>query len=104
MNKINFDKGNGLVPTIIQNVKDNKVLMLGYMNKESFERTQQNGYVYFWSRSKNKLWLKGETSGNKLKVVDTYLDCDQDTLLIMVELKGNCVCHTGSYSCFYSKI
>lgn len=104
MSKINFDKGNGLVPAVIQNVKDNNVLMLGYMNKESFKKTKKCGYVCFWSRSRNKLWLKGETSGNKLKVMEIFLDCDQDTLLIMVELEGNCVCHTGNYSCFFNEL
>jgi phosphoribosyl-AMP cyclohydrolase len=103
-NKIDFDKGDGLIPAIIQDIKNNKVLMLGYMNKIAFDKTIQSGYVHFWSRSRNELWLKGETSGNKLKVKEIFSDCDDDTLLILAELEGKEVCHTGEYSCFFNKL
>src|SRR5437868_6071527 len=101
---INFSKGNGLVPAIIQDYKSGDVYMLGYMNKEALQQTIDTGWVHFWSRSRKKLWMKGEESGNKLKVHEIYADCDDDTLLIKVELKGSNVCHTGSKSCFYKKI
>jgi phosphoribosyl-AMP cyclohydrolase len=89
-----------LTPVIIQDIKTNVVLMLAYMNPQALEKTKQTGYVHFWSRSRKKLWLKGEESGNKLKVKEIFTDCDKDTILIKVELQGNCACHTGSYSCF----
>lgn len=101
---IDFTKVNGLVPVIIQNYKTGDVFMLGYMNEEALQKTIKTGWVYFWSRSRKKLWLKGEESGNKLKVKEIYLDCDKDTLLINVELIGKNVCHTGNRSCFYTKL
>lgn len=101
---IDFKKGDGLVPTIIQDIKNKKIYMLGYMNNESLKKTIKNKYVYFWSRSRNKLWLKGESSGNKLKVISLYTDCDNDTLLIKVKLLGKSVCHTGNETCFFKKI
>lgn len=104
MKNIDFTKGNGLVPTIIQDNKTRAVLMLGFMNKEAFEKTLQEGFVWFWSRSKKRLWKKGETSGNKLKVKDIFQDCDKDTLLIKAELVGSSVCHTGSKNCFIERI
>lgn len=92
---------NSLTPAIIQNYKTNDVLMLGYMNNESLEKTFQDGFVWFWSRSRKKLWMKGETSGNKLQVKEIFNDCDKDTLLIKVKVIGNdAVCHTGTKSCF----
>jgi len=97
--KPNFDKGNGLIPVIIQHHQSRQVLMLGYMNEEAWLKTQQEEKVTFFSRSKNRLWTKGETSGNFLLVKEIQLDCDQDTLLIMAQPKGP-TCHTGSYSCF----
>ncbi len=103
-NKIDFEKGSGLIPAIIQDVKNNRVLMMGYMNKLSLKKTIEDGYVYFWSRSRNELWLKGETSGNKLKVKEIFSDCDNDTLLVLAELEGKGVCHTGEYSCFFNKL
>lgn len=99
MKNINYDKLNGLVPAIIQDVKTNKVLMLGFMNAAAFEKTQKEGKVTFFSRTKNRLWTKGETSGNFLEVVDIQLDCDEDTLLIKVNPVG-AVCHTGTDTCF----
>lgn len=103
-NNINFEKGNGLIPAIIQGYNSGEVLMLGFMNQESLQKTLKSGWVYFWSRSRNKLWMKGEESGNKLKVKSVYKDCDNDSLLIKVELIGNNVCHTGNKTCFYQKV
>lgn len=100
MTRSNLFKKNILIPAIIQENKTGEVLMLGYMNKEAFDRTQKEGIVYFWSRKRNKLWMKGEKSGNKLKVKKIYTDCDKDTLLIQVELMGENVCHKGYKSCF----
>ena len=102
--EINFKKNNGLVPVIIQDEKTGAVYMLGYMNKKALQKTLKTKIVYFWSRSRQKLWLKGEESGNKLKVKEIYLDCDQDTLLIKVELMGKNVCHTGNLTCFFNKL
>lgn len=99
---IKFDS-QGLVPVIIQEIKTKKVLMLGWMNKEALEKTMATGKVHFWSRSRKKLWLKGETSGHYQLVKEIYLDCDGDTLLVTVEqIQG--ACHTGYYSCFFRKI
>ena len=96
---IDFDKSGGLVPVVIQNYLSLQVLMLGYMNKEAFDKTQQEGKVTFFSRSKKRLWTKGETSGNYLIVKDIMVDCDNDTILIKAEQQGP-TCHTGSTSCF----
>ena len=96
---IDFTKGDGLVPVIIQDALDMKVLMLGYMNEEAFQKTEKEQRVTFFSRSKNRLWTKGETSGNFLDVISIDLDCDQDTLLIKVNPKGP-ACHTGATTCF----
>ena len=97
--KIDFTKDNGLVPVIIQDATSAQVLMLGYMNEEAFEKTKAEKRVTFFSRSKNRLWTKGETSGNFLNVVDLQIDCDQDTILIRANAVGP-TCHTGSVSCF----
>lgn len=96
---IDFDKSNGLVPVVIQDVQTLEVLMLGYMNEEAWTKTQQEGIVTFFSRTKNRLWTKGESSGNYLHVKETSLDCDNDTLLIKVTPVGP-TCHTGNRSCF----
>jgi phosphoribosyl-AMP cyclohydrolase / phosphoribosyl-ATP pyrophosphohydrolase len=96
---IDFNKANGLVPVIIQNYQNLQVLMLGFMNEEAFLNTQKDGKVTFFSRSRNKLWTKGETSGNYLLVKDILVDCDNDTILIKAEPLGP-TCHTGSTSCF----
>ena len=96
---IDFNKTQGLVPVIIQDVNTLQVLMLGYMNDEAFEKTKTEGKVTFFSRSKNRLWTKGETSGNFLIVKDIKIDCDQDTILIKAEAKGP-TCHNGTTSCF----
>ncbi|KFF10648.1 phosphoribosyl-ATP pyrophosphatase [Chryseobacterium soli] len=97
--KIDFDKNNGLVPVIIQDNITAQVLMLGYVNEEAFEKTKKEGIVTFFSRSKNRLWTKGEESGNFLTVKSIQIDCDNDTVLIKV-IPKNTVCHTGSFSCF----
>jgi len=104
LNRIDFAKGNGLIPAIIQDYYSNKVLMLGYMNKKSLSLTIKTKLVHFWSRSRNKIWLKGEESGNKIIVKNIKLDCDMDTILILGELTGSSACHTGNESCFFKKI
>ena len=97
--KVDFSKNNGLIPVIIQYNATQQVLMLGYMNEEALQKTQEEKIVTFFSRSKNRLWTKGETSGNFLKVVSIKEDCDQDTLLIQVIPNGP-TCHNGTTSCF----
>jgi len=99
MEPIDFNKGNGLVPAVIQDYSTLQVLMLGYMNEEAFRKTQQEGKVTFFSRSRNRLWTKGETSGNFLIVKEIIIDCDNDALLIKADPSGP-VCHTGTKSCF----
>lgn len=96
---IRFDD-KGLVPAIIQDVSSGEVLMLGYMNRDALEKTIETGKTWFWSRSRGKLWNKGETSGNYHEVESITIDCDNDTLLVRVHPKGP-TCHTGNYSCFY---
>lgn len=98
-NDIDFNKGTGLVPVIIQDDKTSAVLMLGYMNKEAYDKTLEDKVVTFWSRSKERLWQKGESSGNYLHLVSVHQDCDSDTLLLKTNPQGP-TCHTGSYSCF----
>ncbi|MFT4668626.1 MAG: phosphoribosyl-ATP pyrophosphohydrolase/phosphoribosyl-AMP cyclohydrolase [Ulvibacter sp.] len=97
--KIDFNKGEGLVPVIIQHTNTLQVLMLGYMNKEAYKKTKEENRVTFYSRSKNRLWTKGEESGNFLVVKDLQIDCDNDTILIKVIPNGP-TCHTGATSCF----
>lgn len=98
--QIKFDS-NGLIPAIIQEAKTGEVLMVAYMNEESLAKTLKSGETCFWSRSRKKLWIKGETSGNIQKVKNFFLDCDGDALLIQVEQIGGAACHTGYKSCFY---
>ena len=102
--EIDFNKGNGLVPVIIQNYEDNAVLMMGYMNSEAFELTVKSGQVHYWSRSKKRIWLKGETSGHIQTVKEIRIDCDNDTLLIRVIQSGGAACHEGYRSCFFRRI
>ena len=98
---IDFEK-TPLVPVVIQDDESRDVLMMAFMNQEAFERTLSSGLVHFWSRSRNKLWMKGETSGNVQRVVEMRTDCDQDALWLRVEVGGdNATCHTGRRSCFY---
>ncbi|MDO6391526.1 bifunctional phosphoribosyl-AMP cyclohydrolase/phosphoribosyl-ATP diphosphatase HisIE [Pontibacter sp. BT731] len=96
---LDFDKMGGLIPAVIQDADTSQVLMLGYMNREAFDKTQKEGLVTFFSRSKNRLWTKGETSGHTLQVVTIAEDCDNDSLLIKVKPNGP-TCHTGDTSCF----
>jgi len=99
--QIDFDKMDGLVPGIVQDARTGEVLMLGFLNPVSYARTQETGFVTFWSRTRQKLWMKGETSGNRLRVVSAATDCDNDTLLFRVEVEGDgLVCHEGTVSCF----
>lgn len=97
--KINFTKLNGLVPCIVQDASTSKVLMLGFMNEDAYQKTVRDKRVTFFSRSKQRLWTKGETSGNFLELVDILIDCDQDTLLVKANPKGP-ACHTGADTCF----
>jgi phosphoribosyl-AMP cyclohydrolase len=101
--KIDFEKGDGLVPVIIQDASTNEILMLGYMNRESWEKTLETKKACFWSRSRKKLWLKGETSGHFQEIKEISLDCDGDTLLFKVSQIGGAACHTGFRSCFHHR-
>jgi phosphoribosyl-AMP cyclohydrolase len=99
--KIDFAKMDGLVPGIVQDARTGEVLMVGFLNDESYRKTLETGFVTFWSRTRQKLWTKGETSGNRLRVIDAATDCDQDTLLFRVHVEGDgLVCHEGTVSCF----
>ncbi len=100
MIELDFKKGDGLIPCITQDAQTNEVLMLGYMNQESLEETLRSGYATYWSRSRNELWKKGETSGHYQHVQEIRVDCDVDTILLKVKQDG-AACHTGHYSCFY---
>lgn len=102
---MDFDKLNGLIPAVVQDETSNEVLMVGFMNEEAWQRTQQSGFVTFFSRTRNTLWMKGETSGNRLAVRQIWLDCDDDTVLIKVKREGDgSVCHTGERSCFFKEV
>jgi len=101
---IDFKRGQGLVPAIVQDWKTGEVLMIAYMNAASWAKTLETGKACFWSRSRQKLWLKGETSGHVQIVKEVYLDCDNDALLLKVEQVGGAACHTGYRSCFYRQI
>ena len=100
MTDLDFDKLNGLLAVVIQDAVTQRVLMVGFMNAEAYERTLETGFVVFFSRSRNKLWMKGETSGHTLQVVAMSTDCDRDALLITVKANGPGVCHEGFESCF----
>ena len=102
--KIDFDKLGGLAPAVVQDVATGRVLMVGFMNEEAFRRTVETGFAIFYSRGRNKLWLKGETSGHRLAVREISTDCDQDALLVRVEPIGPGVCHKGYRSCFYRNL
>jgi phosphoribosyl-AMP cyclohydrolase len=102
---IDFAKAGGMVAGIVQDVKSDEVLMLGFLNEESYRRTIETGFVTFWSRTRAKLWMKGETSGNRLRVISASTDCDNDALLFRVEVEGDgLVCHEGTVSCFTKPI
>ena len=99
--EFDFEKMGGLLPAVVQDSTDGEVLMLGFMNRDALERTLEEGYVTFFSRTRQQLWMKGETSGNRLRVVSAHTDCDRDTLLLRVEVEGaGVVCHRGTRSCF----
>ena len=103
MIEIDFKKGNGLIPVIIQDASTHEVLMLGYMNQEAWEETLRTKRASFWSRSRKKLWIKGETSGHFQEIKEIYLDCDGDSLLLRVDQIGGATCHTGFRSCFHHR-
>jgi phosphoribosyl-AMP cyclohydrolase len=103
-NQLDFSKLNGLVTAVIQDHATARVLMVGFMNEEAFRKTVETGYATFFSRSRNKLWLKGESSGHKLVVKNIATDCDLDALLIQVEALGPGVCHEGYQSCFFRQL
>ncbi len=99
--EIDFDKMQGLVPAIVQEADTGEVLMLGFMNREAYQRTLDRRYATFFSRTRNQLWTKGETSGNRLRVIAATTDCDRNTILLRVEVEGaGVVCHEGTRSCF----
>jgi len=100
----NFAKGDGLVPAIVQDAETKEVLMMAYMNRESWEATLQTGKATYWSRSRQKLWLKGESSGHFQLIKAIFIDCDEDTILLQVKQLGEAACHTGYKSCFYRKL
>ena len=103
--EIDFDKMQGLTPAIVQDADNGDVLMMGFMNREAWTLTRETGYVTFYSRTRNTLWTKGETSGNKLRVLSARTDCDRDTLLLRVNVEGaGVVCHEGTRSCFTKEI
>jgi phosphoribosyl-AMP cyclohydrolase len=103
MNEIDFDKGDGLVPVVTQDASSGKVLMVAYANSQAVKLTLETHMAHYWSRSRNKLWKKGEESGNVQKVHDVLIDCDGDTLLYVVDQSGP-ACHTGNETCFFRKL
>lgn len=102
--QLDFTKLDGLLPAVIQDHQSKRVLMVGFMNEEAFRKTVETGFATFFSRSRNKLWLKGESSGHRLVVKEITTDCDQDCVLVEVEAVGPGVCHEGYESCFYRKL
>jgi phosphoribosyl-AMP cyclohydrolase len=101
---LDFEKDDGLIPAIVQDHLNGEVLMLGFMNREALAKTQQTGFVTFYSRSRKKLWTKGESSGQRLLLRELRIDCDQDALLVRAELDGGAVCHEGYRSCFFRRL
>ena len=104
MMTLRFDKGGGLLPAIVQDYKTGEVLMLAYINDLAWEKTLETGRAHYWSRSRSKLWLKGETSGHQQVIKNILVDCDEDTVVYQVEQLGGAACHTGHRSCFYRKV
>ncbi len=100
---LDFEKGGGLIPVIVQDADSGEVLMLGYANREAVEKTSETGYAHYYSRSRKKLWKKGETSGNLQEIREIWVDCDEDTLLYRVKPYGP-ACHTGNRSCFFRRL
>lgn len=101
---VDFEKGGGLVPAIAQDIRTGKVLMMAYMNREALETTLREGRACYWSRSRQELWRKGDTSGDVQIVKEVLVDCDQDTILLLVEQRGKGACHTRKWSCFFRRI
>ena len=104
MGKLNFSKGNGLLPAIAQDYETNEVLMMAYINEESWLKTLETGKATYWSRSRSKLWVKGESSGHVQVIKEILVDCDEDTVVFKVEQKGGAACHKGYASCFFRKV
>lgn len=104
MIELDFEKQGGLVPAIVQDADDGTVLMVAYMNEASFKHTLETGKATYWSRSRNELWVKGESSGNVQEVVEVLVDCDEDTVLLKVRQGGGAACHVGYRSCFYRTV
>jgi phosphoribosyl-AMP cyclohydrolase len=102
--ELDFTKLDGLVPAVVQDAASGRVLMLGFMNEEAFRKTVETGFATFYSRSRQKLWMKGESSGHRLAVKEISTDCDQDAVLVRVEALGPGVCHNGYRSCFYRRL
>jgi phosphoribosyl-AMP cyclohydrolase len=102
--ELNFDKLGGLVPVVVQDYTSGEVLMLAFMNRQAWEETLKTRRATYWSRSRNQLWVKGETSGNYQEVKEVLVDCDEDTILLKVLQKGGAACHTGYRSCFYRRL
>ncbi len=101
MKNIDFSKGNGLVPVIVQDHVNGEVLMLAYMNRQALDLTLKTGFAHYYSRSRDRLWKKGETSGHVQEVKEVIADCDYDTVLLKIRQEGNTACHTGERSCFH---
>ena len=101
--ELNWEKGSGLIPVVVQDASTREVLMMAYTDRNALQETLRTGYAHYWSRSRHRLWRKGETSGNVQKVKNIFVDCDKDTLLFQVEQKGP-ACHTGQRTCFYSRL
>lgn len=104
MIEIDFEKGGGLVPVIVQDADTAEVLMLAYMNRDAWLKTRETGKATYWSRSRNELWVKGETSGHVQTVKEILVDCDSDTILLKVLQAGDAACHTGYRSCFFRRV
>ena len=104
MTQLNFDKLGGLVPAIVQDHETGDVLMLAYMNRDAWEETLKTGKATYFSRSRESLWIKGETSGNTQRVKEIWIDCDKDTVLLRIEQAGGAACHTGHRSCFHMQV
>ena len=104
MIQLDFSKGNGLLPAIVQEYDTGKVLMLAYVNRIAWEKTLETGEAHYWSRSRRELWHKGGTSGHVQKIIEVYADCDDDTVLFKVEQVGGAACHTGYDTCFHKKV
>lgn len=105
MKELNFEKSeDGLIPAIVQHFESGEILMLAYINKEAWQKTLETGKAHFWSRSRNKLWLKGESSGHVQMIHEIYVDCDEDTVVYKVDQLGGAACHKGYRSCFFRKV